>query len=80
PLEYVILGGDDEIIPDRGCFCAVGETIDLRIPTDIYYSNLDGNWNADGDQIWGEINDQVDYLPEVHIGRFPAETAIEFGI
>ena len=79
PLEYVILGGDDEIIPDRGCFCEVGETVDFRIPTDIYYSNLDGNWNADGDQIWGEFNDNVDYFPEVHMGRFPAETANEFG-
>jgi hypothetical protein len=78
PLEYVILGGDDEIVPDRGCFCEVGETVDFRIPTDIYYSNLDGNWNADGDQIWGETDDQVDYIPEVHISRFPAETANEF--
>jgi len=44
------------------------------MPTDIYFSNLDGNWNANQNQIWGEINDNTDLIPEVHIGRFPAET------
>lgn len=78
PLQYVILGGDDEIVPERGCYGQVGNTVDLRMPTDIYFSNLDGTWNADGDNNWGEPSDQVDMLPEVHIGRFPAETAAEF--
>ncbi|MFA6721585.1 MAG: C25 family cysteine peptidase, partial [Candidatus Cloacimonadaceae bacterium] len=78
PLEYVILGGDDEIVPERGCYGQVGNTVDQRMPTDIYFSNLDGDWNADGDNIWGEPSDNVDMLPEVHIGRFPAETAEEF--
>lgn len=78
PLHYVILGGDDEIVPERGCYGQVGNTVDQRMPTDIYFSNLDGNWNADGDNIWGEQLDDVDMLPEVHIGRFPAQTAAEF--
>lgn len=78
PLEYVILGGDDEIVPERGCYGQVGETVDNRMPTDMYFGNLDGNWNANGNQIWGEPSDEVDMLPEVHIGRFPAETAREF--
>ncbi len=78
PLEYVILAGDDEIVPERGCFGRVGDTVDARMPTDIYFSNLDGNWNANQNQIWGEVFDNVDMLPEVHIGRFPAETAEEF--
>ncbi len=78
PLEYVILGGDDEIVPERGCYGQVGGTVDTRMPTDLYFSNLDGNWNADSDDIWGETTDAVDMLPEVHLGRFPAETAEEF--
>ncbi len=78
PLEYVILGGDDELVPERGAYGRVGGTIDTRMPTDIYFSNLDGNWNANQNLIYGEPNDQVDMLPEVHIGRFPAETAAEF--
>lgn len=78
PLEYVILAGDDEIVPLRGCYGKVGNTIDNVIPTDIYFSNLDGDWNADGDNIYGEVTDDPDYLPEVAIGRFPAETEVEF--
>jgi hypothetical protein len=78
PLEYVILGGDDEIVPERGCYGQVGDTVDNRMPTDIYFSNLDGDWNADGDNHYGEQLDDVDMLPEVHIGRFPAETFQEF--
>ena len=78
PLEYVILGGDDEIIPERGTYGQVGDTIDARMPTDIYFSNLDGNWNANNNNIWGEPADNPDMIPEVHIGRFPAETQNEF--
>lgn len=78
PLEYVILGGDDEIVPERGCYGQVGDTVDNRMPVDMYFSNLDGNWNSNGNDIYGEPADNVDMIPEVHIGRFPAETYIEF--
>lgn len=78
PLEYVILGGDDELVPERGAYGQVWNTVDPRMPTDIYFSNLDGDWNANQNNIYGEPDDQVDMLPEVHIGRFPAETMDEF--
>ncbi len=78
PLQYVILGGDDEVVPERGVFGQVGQYTDLRMPSDLYFSNLDGNWNTNGNNIYGEVADQVDYIPEVHIGRFTAETQIEF--
>ena len=78
PLQYVILGGDDEIVPVRGAYGVVGEYTDSQIPTDIYYSNLDGNWNANQNAIYGEVNDNTDLMPEIHIGRFPAETLSEF--
>lgn len=78
PLQYVILGGDDEIIPIRGCYGQVGDTIDPNMPVDIYYSNLDGNWNANGNSLYGESADNPDLIPEVHIGRFPAQSFGEF--
>jgi hypothetical protein len=74
----VVLGGDDEIIPIRGCYGQVGDTIDPHMPVDIYYSNLDGNWNANGNSIFGETDDNQDLIPEVHIGRFPAQSLAEF--
>jgi len=78
PLEYVILGGDDEIVPERGAYGQVGDTVDTRMPVDIYFSNLDGSWDANNNQIYGEVLDATDMIPEVHIGRFPAELYGEF--
>ncbi len=77
-LEYVLLGGDDEIVPIRGAVGNVGETHDYHIPCDLYYSCLDGNWNENGNNLWGEISDNPDLLPEVSIGRIPAQTQAEF--
>ncbi len=80
---YFILGGMDSRfnppippqLPTRRCFC-----VDIlpypphsphydTIPCDHYFCALDGNWNADGDDTWGEMNDDVDQFPEVYVGR-----------
>lgn len=62
--DYVLLGGDVEIVPIRKLF-VYGE----NIPSDLYYSCLDGTFNADGDTIYGEINDGVDLTADVYVGR-----------
>lgn len=77
-FEYVLLGGDDEIIPERGVYGRVWNTVDRRMPSDLYFSNLDGDWNANGNHIYGEPEDETDMLPELHIGRFTAESKAEF--
>jgi len=82
PLEYVLLGGDDTIVPVRGFYCLVNGlwTIyeDHNIPSDVYYSNLDGNWDANGNGIYGELDDGIDWFAEVAIGRIPAVTEEDF--
>ncbi len=78
PLEYVILGGDDQIIPIRGLYGRVGQYVDYNMPADIYYSNLDGCWDGNGNGIYGELNDDIDYFSEVAIGRIPAYSNQEF--
>ncbi|PID27474.1 MAG: hypothetical protein CSB55_08795 [Candidatus Cloacimonadota bacterium] len=78
PLEYVLLGGDDEVVPYRGCYGYVGDTVDSNIPTDYYFSNLDGNWNANGNDIYGEEDDDVDFYPEIAVGRLPGDSEIDF--
>ena len=78
-VEYVLLGGDIEHIPARGFYCTVqSSTIqeDNNIPADIYYSALDGNWNTDEDDLWGEIGED-DLLPEVSVGRLPFSNSDE---
>lgn len=79
PLEFVLLGGDDEIIPVRGCW---GYTsyfgTDYHIPCDLYYGALDGDWNANGNPYYGEIDDDPDLIPEVHVGRFTGDNLTNF--
>ncbi len=74
--EYVLLGGDDNIIPHRGLYATAYGYTDNDIPADIYYGALDGNWNDDGDSRWGEPN-EADLETEVHVGRAAVETTTE---
>jgi hypothetical protein len=90
-IEYVLLGGDDEIIPHRGCygyvFSVSGPEEDNDIPTDLYYGGLDGNWNNDGDGRYGEMDtanggggmngEESDIMAEVFVGRAPVNTPSE---
>lgn len=72
-ISYVLLGGDVEIIPYRGFYCHVQSSSvyeDEGIPSDLYYSSLDGTWNNDMDNLWGEIGED-DLLPEIAVGRMP---------
>ena len=73
---YVLLGGDNEVIPHRGFYVKNGTTVDADIPSDLYYSCLDGNWNTDGDQYFGEPGEE-DLLSEVIVGRLPVDSAVE---
>ena len=78
-ILYVILGGDDEHIPHRGFFCEVQSSSlysDDDIPADLYYSALDGTWNDDGDNLWGEIGED-DLLPDVSVGRMSFSNSAE---
>ncbi len=71
-VEFVLLGGDVEHVPYRGFHCYVesgsGYTDD-NIPADLYYSGLDGTWNDNGNNLWGEIGED-DLLPDIAVGRF----------
>ena len=77
-IDYVIIGGDDDVIPARNLY--VDGTSDM--PGDIYFSCLDGTWNNDNDSYWGEPNDgvggsDVDMVAEVYVGRACAGTTTE---
>ena len=78
-VEYVLLGGDVELIPYRGFYCHVQSSIvyeDDDIPADLYYSALDGTWNDNNNNLWGEIGED-DLLPDVSVARIPASNSTE---
>ena len=79
-IEQVTLGGDVEHVPYRGFYCKVQSSTvyeDSDIPADLYYAALDGTWNDNGNNKWGEIGED-DLLPEIGIGRFSVSNQTEF--
>ncbi len=78
-ISQVILGGDVEHVTYRGFYCAAQSSTlyeDNNIPADLYFSALDGNWNTNGNQMWGEIGED-DLLPEISVGRLSFSTTAE---
>ncbi|TKJ42434.1 hypothetical protein CEE37_01770 [candidate division LCP-89 bacterium B3_LCP] len=66
-ISYVFLCGDVDWVSHRGLWC-----MDDHIPADLYYAGLDGNWNNDGDEYWGEPGEE-DLTAEVFVGRCCAD-------
>lgn len=80
-ISQVILGGDVEHVPYRGFYCAAQSSVlyeDNDIPSDLYYSALDGNWNTNNNQLWAEIGED-DLLPDISVGRLSFSTNLELG-
>jgi hypothetical protein len=78
---WFLLGGDISWVPTRRAYamtCEAGMHADEdNIGCDMYFADLDGTWNADGDDIYGELADDVDMYPEVFVGRAPVRTTDE---
>jgi hypothetical protein len=79
---YVLIGGDTNVVPVRLAWSMYNGG--RSIATDLYYSDLDGNWDLDGDSKFGESyegvsspGDSVDLYPDVFVGRAPAATVLE---
>ncbi|MBQ8223172.1 MAG: T9SS type A sorting domain-containing protein [Bacteroidales bacterium] len=73
-IMMVLLGGDVAIVPYRGFFAEVnngGEIItETDIPADLYFAALDGTWNDNDNELWGEIGED-DLYPEIGVARMP---------
>ncbi len=93
--EYILLGGDDDIIPNRGLYGELPNSdehpggVHDNIPADLYFAGLDGDWDDNENGIYGEyywdfntnefIN-ETDLYAEVYIGRAPVNTTHEASI
>lgn len=88
--EYILLGGDadystsENIVPVRELYAVEDglplgsrDLVEEDIPSDVYYACLDGNFNWDEDEHWGENAtqndvdplDEADLFSEVFVGR-----------
>ncbi|MCK5786319.1 MAG: T9SS type A sorting domain-containing protein [Candidatus Sabulitectum sp.] len=48
----------------------IGSTGPMNSTADLYYSDLDGTWDADNDHKYGELGDGLDYYSDIYTGRF----------
>ena len=71
-IIMAVLGGDVDIIPYRPFYCYVtsggGDQESNNIPADLYYCGLDGTWNDNGNNRYGEPGED-DLLPEIGMSR-----------
>jgi hypothetical protein len=88
-IEYVLLIGDPNPYSERGegdipmkmCWPRYAYTTYRESPTDYFYADLTGNWDINGDQIYGQwdvdypVSGGVDFTPEVFVGRIPVYSA-----
>ena len=72
--SYILIGGDVGVVPARTLYVPMNGTGDDFVPGDFYYMCLDGNFNADGDTLYGEPADSVDYTPDISVTRLPVNS------
>jgi hypothetical protein len=83
-VKWVLLGGDTPEIPTRYCYNTYYYG-GRYLPVDLYYAGLDGSWNDDHDDVWGEsyssgTPDNADLYAEVNVGRLPTSSGADVDI
>ena len=72
-FNFVLLAGNKDVVPIRYTlpYDTDGQpALEYRIISDMYYADIDGNWEVDGDGVWGEPNhDDPDFGAEIYVGR-----------
>ena len=77
-IRYLLLGGDSDVIPAKMLWVSgMDENVtyyETTLPSDLYYACLDGPYNYNGNDKWGEPTDgegggDVDLIAEVFVGR-----------
>lgn len=80
-IQWLLLGGDENIVPDRIAWamdCEAGfYPNENDLSADLYYAALEGDWDANSNSIFGEVDDDVDLSPDIIVGRAPVQNATE---
>ena len=73
---YVLLAGDEEVVPAREVYMECEGYVETA-PCDLYYADIDGSWDENGNGIFGEWEDSLDMYADVILGRLLFSTAAE---
>lgn len=70
-IRFLLLGGDTKIVPARICYSGL-YYYQGYLPSDLYYSDIDGDWNKNGNGLIGELSDDIeDGYPDIAVSRLP---------
>ncbi len=77
--RYVLLGGDESVVPIRYAFASNTSSmpaVNLLQICDLYFADVNGVWDVDGDGVYGEpTQDSADLNAELLVGRLPLCTS-----
>lgn len=75
-LKYVLLGGDDKIIPSMKCYCKANGIEYDSMPVDLYYSCFGGafDWDGNANGIFGEKDDNISLVSSIYLSRVPVRS------
>jgi hypothetical protein len=80
-IKYALIGGDYDVVPAQKLLVRAGGST-ANMPSDLFYACLDGTYNYDEDDYYGEPGDgedggDVDLVGEVYVGRACVESEEE---
>ena len=81
-IKWVLLGGTEDIVPTLHCRAGYTGNNGLTtedVPTDMYYSctNSIFDWDFNGNGIYGELDDGVNFTPVVYVSRIPVHSTTD---
>jgi hypothetical protein len=65
---FVLLAGDETLVPVRMVYTNC-EGYEDTAPVDLYFADLDGTWDGNGDGEYGQPDDDLDLYADVLLGR-----------
>lgn len=78
-IRFVLLAGGTDLIP-AVIFQNSAKDVRNAVASDQFYSNLDKEFDSNNDGIYAGNADDIDYYPNVLLGRWPVSKASEIGI
>lgn len=79
-MKYALLGGDVDVIPAQMVKLPyIRSDVATETPADVFYSCFDNcfDWDENNNGIYGEIEDNIDFSPEIVLTRCPVRSIDE---
>ncbi|MBN2362988.1 T9SS type A sorting domain-containing protein [candidate division WOR-3 bacterium] len=83
-VSFILLVGNRNLLQPRELFISCRDTngvfYDDSAPVDLYFADLDGDWNFTADNRYGQPNDSLDLYADVFVGRLVVGSSSELSV